>query len=1242
MSNASASCMKNVVVKASAGTGKTSRLVDQYLVLLGLEPANRPAEGLELTTLGGKACRPEDIVAVTFTRKAAAELKDRLGKALYRQGYADADKVEGAYIGTVHGICLRILQEYALEAGISPVAEELAEEDEQIMFRQAVSPIMERYARLSRLFSEFGLEPRSFSGGRKRKREDALMAFCRDLVSLARVNGKSADDLRAFGHASWLELEEQIEALATSVTAEGSGEISLDLMKTDLQVAWREQKEEANYAHVGQRRKTSKDNGDAPPLSGNEKKHLDFVRQLPISHMRWKNWLSLIGREGGAKGNLPDFVAAMEEIGRKVFVLPEFREDAEYLVTQMFAFAAEAMECFSRYKQSAGVVDFSDMERMACDALENPAVRERLNGRFRVLFVDEFQDTSPIQLRIFQLLRGLLSCTEERPGCVIFVGDDKQSIYGFRGADSELTRSCTPAPQWSGVTLPTCYRSLPEICTFTNRYFSAIHDDDGIRTQFLDGADELTVKSWLDDPERAEEKRAMAGKVPSLHFWLTGRSRGRLTVQEKLDSLARQVAVMCGRLDRNGKLVRMQGNRQHYCVPDKDRGGAVPRAVTPGDIAILCRSNKDCMGVASALEALGIRACLERDGLLEHPAVSFCLAACRLALDTGDSFSAAELHKAVHGGEGWFDAAEEDARAKAAWRAAVEKGKSRQGEEKDGESSPSESRPVARLTAELPFFHQLCQVHSRLPVLSPAEFLDAVLDAAQCFRRAASAVHPEEHLANLERLRSLVREYERAMHSRRASASPQGWLDWLDEREPGQASGGEDAVQVWTYHQSKGLARSVVILFSLDNILKVDDIWKVRVANLAASLSDSAEQYGRNPLGSRELSWWPNIFQAASKLPPVRDFFDAARATARARARAEALRLLYVGMTRAEHMLVLTGGRTSKGELSAAWLTDFFCEESVDASGKTKKTSGSEFNDILGKPAEKPARSRKKKEESSDQHGDEHPDPLAESWDGRAAELLGCSFRVRLNFDICEKPCQPEDLSTDAETGSDGGACYPKVRPRVERTLAGPEKIAAAVSVQSFASAVPVGNGGKALPRKELGNMVHAWLNLAFAAPCKGEEREKRLTRFCGLWNRGRGIWPEAEAHLPAMADRLHDFIRSRLDADEEAVFFTEWPLIMQEETEGCTRLAERRLDLMVEVRRYGQAVRWMVIDHKCGDYSACTDDDTLAAHLTGTYGGQMAAYLAAMGDMGRPCECWLHLPFEGKMLEMRLLKQGV
>ena len=154
MSNASASCMKNVVVKASAGTGKTSRLVDQYLVLLGLEPANRPAEGLELTTLDGKACRPEDIVAVTFTRKAAAELKDRLGKALYRQGYADADKVEGAYIGTVHGICLRILQEYALEAGISPVAEEQTEEPLQSMFREPVSSSMYRYARFICIFSK--------------------------------------------------------------------------------------------------------------------------------------------------------------------------------------------------------------------------------------------------------------------------------------------------------------------------------------------------------------------------------------------------------------------------------------------------------------------------------------------------------------------------------------------------------------------------------------------------------------------------------------------------------------------------------------------------------------------------------------------------------------------------------------------------------------------------------------------------------------------------------------------------------------------------------------------------------------------------------------------------------------------------------------------------------------------------------------------------------------------------------
>ena len=114
------SALERIVIKAAAGTGKTFRLVQEYGNALGLGES----------TLHGGACSPEEIIAVTFTRKAAAELRDRVRRKLHRAGRSDlAEKAEGAFIGTVDSICLRLIQEYALDAGFSPFLRELAEED---------------------------------------------------------------------------------------------------------------------------------------------------------------------------------------------------------------------------------------------------------------------------------------------------------------------------------------------------------------------------------------------------------------------------------------------------------------------------------------------------------------------------------------------------------------------------------------------------------------------------------------------------------------------------------------------------------------------------------------------------------------------------------------------------------------------------------------------------------------------------------------------------------------------------------------------------------------------------------------------------------------------------------------------------------------------------------------------------------------------------------------------------------
>src|SRR5512137_1495636 len=135
--------MKIDVVSASAGTGKTYRLTADL------------AEAL----LDGTA-RPEGVVAITYTVKAAGELESRIRAKLLEEGRADlAARVRDGYIGTIHSVCQRLLREFALEAGISPYLEPIPETERTRLFNVALSSVLAgREGRLNELSRRLELE----------------------------------------------------------------------------------------------------------------------------------------------------------------------------------------------------------------------------------------------------------------------------------------------------------------------------------------------------------------------------------------------------------------------------------------------------------------------------------------------------------------------------------------------------------------------------------------------------------------------------------------------------------------------------------------------------------------------------------------------------------------------------------------------------------------------------------------------------------------------------------------------------------------------------------------------------------------------------------------------------------------------------------------------------------------------------------------------------------------------------
>ena len=150
-------------------------------------------------------------------------------------------------------------------------------------------------------------------------------------------------------------------------------------------------------------------------------------------------------------------------------------------------------------------------------------------------------------------------------------------------------------------------------------------------------------------------------------------------------------------------------------------------------MAVLCRTGDDCRSVADELEALGLRACVSRKGLLDQEEIRLCLRACRVAADDGAvRLDLAELYHLFHPGGDWFEAAS-----------------------------------ARKLEEGISCWQALRALHERAWVLTPSEMLDEVMDVADAFRLVSSWSRGQERRANLEALRVLAKEYESAMHSRR-------------------------------------------------------------------------------------------------------------------------------------------------------------------------------------------------------------------------------------------------------------------------------------------------------------------------------------------------------------------------------------------------------------------------------------------------------------------------------------------
>lgn len=1162
------STLERHVIKASAGTGKTYTLVQKYKDVLGL--------GLKEDSLPGAPCSPEEIVAVTFTRKAAAELRERIRKGLFDCDRPDlAEKVGGSFIGTVDGICLRLLQEYALDAGFPPVLRELSEKEREKFFKQACSAVFETREGLAPQYHAFGLYDTVANPEEDIESEPIWQKVLRDLAEMARVHCFGPQEMQKAAEESCREFARCLIPASTPV-------FSLAGLKTRLSEARLEQCDISKYSlRKGLLTKKTQDHFDL----------LNRLDAIPLDRMQWKHWFSLIGTAPNPKDKEEGrrFRDELSQLAFEACRSTRFQEDVHKLIHDSFLAASDIVTEFDRLKKEAGVLDFTDMEKLAVQALGDSAVQERLRGRFRVLFVDEYQDTSPLQLRVFQLLGNIIQSGEE-PGRVIYVGDDKQSIYSFRGAVPELTRASTPerkdgmpedAYGWTHSSLPICWRSLPAVTDFVNTFFSGLGDE--FHDSFLGtGNTELSVKHYLHEKagrlsrEERETQSAIAATVPTLQLWHLALSDEEKAPKWNLEKRSAAVAMFLERALEDGLPVETK------CGQDI----VGTRPIKAGDIAVLCRTRRQCRDVAEALGRLGISARLERKGLLEQDEVRLCLLTCRAALNPRDRFALAGLRRLLVDSSDWFDAA-------------------------------------ASGTLDHPRLAPLHSLHEALVRLTPSEFLNLAIQEMDIFRTVAGWGNVQERFANIEQLCDAVREYEDNARARRQTPSLYGWFDALAEDKPLRAAVGDDAVHIWTCHESKGLQKPVVVLYGLSSAPREPSAWGIRKVCDLENLSGVED-----PLELCRFHWLPDILsktfctseagqpQREASPPPFMDVdhYNGILRKAAQSQHEDDLRLLYVAMTRAQSILAIV---TEDGDEIAPGLTRFCAPLRADLIN-------------------------------------------ALSEDGEATILdMPCRVR-RILPDDTSLPDTEEDEEESEEMLFPAPSLLRPMNIKEETADESEDTTPAVYARWLDFSGADIDNSGisPSAPRDQLGNMLHGWFAVWFGMSREQREAElasgrmqKRLEHFCRLWNDAFSLWPDAAAHLPALSDALEktvcDWFELRADKrpDDELILRTEWPLEHRLEEGEATlpsfRLDSMRVDFMAEVRHAdGTPGPCVIVDHKCGNYDGQVEEE-LKEHLVRAYGQRQSEYLRALCAMGRSCECWLHLPLEGKMLELRLPEQG-
>ena len=823
--------MKATYIYAGAGSGKTYRLTHDLADML-----TRKEDPVDISR----------IILTTFTKAAAADFVRKAREVLINEKKtpAKAAELDSALIGTVDSVCEQFVKKYWYRLGLTLPLNIISDEDKKLYVSRTTEGVADE--KDVRFFYEFAREFKMNEDFWK----DTLTAiiekkYCFGIDSLKRSCDVSCEDIdRIFGHTK-VSVSSLFNVFLTSL---------LSLVEADKPGKTRQDR-------IKELKNT---------LSQPEFRQAEFI-------------FSIINTVGGQIYAAKKYWTKLEENG--VDIIATLNAAERYMasgavgkrmkacIERLISLSGKWENAYLVFKQENRLLDFSDLEQKFLRILTEPEfedVRKDIADSFDVIMVDEFQDSNPVQIKIF---RGLMNLVKEE---AVFVGDSKQAIFGFRGTESTLVDDFVLGVK-DKKSLRRSFRSRPSLVKAANDVFCKAFEKDQLPVDPDDDHAPYDTVSLADVRPEHEDKMG-----PSLLHWEAPmESSSTQCTTSDYSSVGRKIREIVT----SGSWLVVRGK-------DKD-GNEILEPIHYRDIAVLLRRNTKMGKVAKRFREVGVPVSIQDSEFISWAEVQLLLSLLRYIISSEDDCARADILHLIGG------MASEDV-IKVSLNNDKEAGKE--------------------------LFERLKEIRERISSMSISEIVDSLTLELNLYGNTEGWGLSETRTRNIDFMTGLARKYEQMCGGMNVAPTLPGFIDYVSNYNPEkdkQPVDKTDTVKVLTYHSAKGLEWPMVILDEMDSLdLSEQELfWKdfSGVCHFRKEGDDQVllhvfPQILWTKIKDNPFTSHPALPQSIMREVAKTDIFHGIKD----RKVLEERRLLYVGFTRARDYLVTLGNK----KCAYSWLTE--------------------------------------------------------------------------------------------------------------------------------------------------------------------------------------------------------------------------------------------------------------------------------------------------------------------------------